>query len=1350
MKMNRSRLQATFANSRALSIDTMGTNKSLPWIIKFWPWIAVCYVLSLFIMPVASAAQCLDIFTSNQSFAVNGSVSIKGSNRCNNTTCEKPSSLTAPSLPEINPSGGFNLGKDAQLSTIAPGVYEYSSWLMNKGSEITKLGNGSTATAVIYIDGDATFSKSTSFNRSGDPSDFLFVVYRDLTIEKDAKINALFYVAGNATLEKNVRLRGAVSVSGDLTIEKNGRYDFSAGEIDSIESQGFCGTQVLDRFLISDSGSDASANVCVAEGVIIKALDSDDNVITDYNGVISLATSDNNGTWIVKQGQGKISYSADNDGTATYQFHNLDKGEISLELIHPDVANISVSVTDGNISTSHQIEFLSNSIEDEWLLEAGKFTLSPNYDRSSYQIVTFSQQYPTPPIVLLNATDQGSDPATLRIRNVTTSGFEVSQIEPSNSDGGHVAMNITYIALEPGVHVFPDGSKIEACVSATRRYQLQGDSNPSSLTVDFNHDFNNVPALVTTLQTTSNQPDAGPADVGEPWMTAAPLTVGSQSMELALERAEVNRGSITVPEVVGYAAIDSNVTGIFDDLLGNSVNFESLLTGAIVTGWDDSAGNVERKTQLSYDSAPLWAGSKNTRHGNNGGWLRRHKTTWNGLYMSIDEDRYSDSERNHIGERVGALIFDRVFAAKITGIGATIDHYRLEYQGQGLTCQASSIKVRACVDANCDTESTELAKGELMPANGWIGDKAISFTGNQNYSLASNTVQTLTLGLANMNPDVPLKCFKNGDADSDCQLTFSDTGFIFSNETDNNEIIPHQISGKPSNIEFNAKALAILVVKTDDDTGACTALFPSGGDIAVKLKYQCNNPSQCTTNGVVLSNNSSAKTLTTNYVSHQLRFDADSKAAIVINYPDAGKINLSVQKEITLDTGVTKLLERSSNDFVVKPFGLKLDFLANTNHADALATDSGGSVFKKAGEDFSVTVTAVQWQPGEDGNNDGRPDNLSLLNNNPKAGNFSDERLKLKHRLLSPSSGALGTLSGPLAAFQNGALTTTRNWSEVGIIGLDGSLVDGDYLGTGDIFGSINNVGRFVPDHFSLISAKVTPACGVYSYMDQPFSLAYSLTAFNAAGGTTLNYKDRHAKADVGFVAENNDDGNSLTSRLKITPSVNWVNGVYDQIAIAGKMERKPVPTATPFDLLSSANIGLQLFDGEITEDIPLLAKDMNASTAGACLTNCDAKSLNSNLLRFFYGRAVLKNAFGPEGADLMMPLETQYFDGNRFVLNQQDQCTSYRPSTATLTPASLGSLDSGDLSPIDAISDGLGGIRLPAPGQSGAIDLSLPVDSWLQFNWDGGANYNQEPTAVATFGRYRGNDRVIYWREVK
>lgn len=65
-------------------------------------------------------------------------------------------------------------------------------------------------------------------------------------------------------------------------------------------------------------------------------------------------------------------------------------------------------------------------------------------------------------------------------------------------------------------------------------------------------------------------------------------------------------------------------------------------------------------------------------------------------------------------------------------------------------------------------------------------------------------------------------------------------------------------------------------------------------------------------------------------------------------------------------------------------------------------------------------------------------------------------------------------------------------------------------------------------------------------------------------------------------------------------------------------------------------------------------------------------------------------------------------------------------------------------------------GFEFSAPGtdNTGRINISLDLDEvsnalpWLKFDWFSGGD-GSPPGFDAVFGHYRGNDRVIYWREV-
>jgi hypothetical protein len=101
------------------------------------------------------------------------------------------------------------------------------------------------------------------------------------------------------------------------------------------------------------------------------------------------------------------------------------------------------------------ILFNGTAVAEPLTIEAGRIDLSETGDgpglRDAFQQVNFSRAFSEAPVVTMLPTNEGSPPSTIRIRNVTTTGFEATQLEPSNLDGEHAAMtDVSYIAVEPG------------------------------------------------------------------------------------------------------------------------------------------------------------------------------------------------------------------------------------------------------------------------------------------------------------------------------------------------------------------------------------------------------------------------------------------------------------------------------------------------------------------------------------------------------------------------------------------------------------------------------------------------------------------------------------------------------------------------------------------------------------------------------------------------------------------------------------------------------------------------------------------------------------------------------------
>merc|ERR1712000_203026 len=98
--------------------------------------------------------------------------------------------------------------------------------------------------------------------------------------------------------------------------------------------------------------------------------------------------------------------------------------------------------------------------------------------------------------------------------------------------------------------------------------------------------------------------------------------------------------------------------------------------------------------------------------------------------------------------------------------------------------------------------------------------------------------------------------------------------------------------------------------------------------------------------------------------------------------------------------------------------------------------------------------------------------------------------------------------------------------------------------------------------------------------------------------------------------------------------------------------------------------------------------------------------------------------------------------------MGQYDAASDVTLSSANVTTVAghAGQLSNGS---------GIGAILLMAPADvpggigNGEVDLTYDVPVWLQDDFDLDGSY-ENPQSTASFGIYRGNDRVIYWREIR
>jgi len=249
---------------------------------------------------------------------------------------------------------------------------------------------------------------------------------------------------------------------------------------------------------------------------------------------------------------------------------------------------------------------------------------------------------------------------TLRIRNVTATGFDVITTEPNANDGQHLQNATAYIAIEPGNHVLPNGSRITAIEHSTTSFANRLISTNWD-SISLQTVFPTTPAIVAQIQTMTNETATPPNTSSIPFMDVGIQNVSTTGLQVTLERAESTTGAVTTSERIGIIAIEDNTDLSFVDSFGTSARIQGIVTPDNIRGFDD--GCYTNSYASTFSATPLSVASMNRRDGNNGGWLRRCSESSGALGLTVDEDADNDSERNHTTESAGIIAASTAFHA---------------------------------------------------------------------------------------------------------------------------------------------------------------------------------------------------------------------------------------------------------------------------------------------------------------------------------------------------------------------------------------------------------------------------------------------------------------------------------------------------------------------------------------------------------------------------------------------------------------------------------------------------------------------------------------------------------------
>ena len=304
-------------------------------------------------------------------------------------------------------------------------------------------------------------------------------------------------------------------------------------------------------------------------------------------------------------------------------------------------------------------------------------------EATPFTTITFDGVFASPPNVFTMTPEFGDgvddDPCTIRIRNVTTTGFDATCLEPLNEDRNSPGLTFEYLAIVDGGVTVPivGGGSYELQSSCENVINQQYGVNcddcvgpETSLDANFISAFTNAPALLTQVQTTNNLNLDATAPTDEPeFLDTTVVNVTANDFDLALELMEAGSGQPTVTEEICYLAaeIDGCVSLDFSGIGGPAtpVAFQAIESGDTITGHDSTCTGPTFAAGC-FSNTPLALAKQNTRDGGDGGFLRRCTVSTTTATFIFDEDRVSNPERNHVTENASVFAFGEVFTTPVT------------------------------------------------------------------------------------------------------------------------------------------------------------------------------------------------------------------------------------------------------------------------------------------------------------------------------------------------------------------------------------------------------------------------------------------------------------------------------------------------------------------------------------------------------------------------------------------------------------------------------------------------------------------------------------------------------------
>ena len=405
---------------------------------------------------------------------------------------------------------------------------------------------------------------------------------------------------------------------------QNGTVTNSNSVLTYTPKANFNGTDSF-TYTISDGrgGLDTATVNIVVNSVNDRPVAENDSVSTDEGVAVSLNVLNNDDdvdgddlslTGASDPANGTVSSNA--NGLITY---TPDPGFFGSD-------TFTYTVSDGSLSATGSVTVTVNEVNEA--AEIGVSGIATGVTHV-WKTVNLPVSFTNPVVVAGGATRNGGHQGVVRVRNVTSSSFEVRFQEWDYRDGRHTTEDIGYLVVEAGTHYLSDGTQIVASTIDL--------VNESTRTVTFDTSFGATPLVLGQVMT----------DNDTAAITERIRNITSSSLRIQLNEEEVADG-VHSSETVGLVAIDRGTAS------ADEISLNAVVTGNSVT---------HRNATVNFGSIggavnPVILSDMQTRDGGDAATIRHRSSNSTSVTLFVEEEASRDTELNHTTEVVGVLALE--------------------------------------------------------------------------------------------------------------------------------------------------------------------------------------------------------------------------------------------------------------------------------------------------------------------------------------------------------------------------------------------------------------------------------------------------------------------------------------------------------------------------------------------------------------------------------------------------------------------------------------------------------------------------------------------------------------------